>query len=374
MATRQDIRRYRANLLDELNSAALYRVLAANEKKPDIAEIYRRLADTEQEHAMSWAARLEGEGAKVPSFHPSWRTRVLSWLAGRFGVESVLPTLAAVEKNASDGYDRQPEAKDMIATERSHARLLRRIDESVQGGKGGAAVAQVEGRHRGAGGNALRAAVLGASDGLLSNFNLVMGVAGAQMSGQAILLTGFAGLLAGAISMALGEWISVQSSRELYREQLRTEKEEIAADPEEEIEELVLIYQARGLQEPEARSIAVRIMEDPDTALETLARDELGIDPGELGGSAWEAAFTSFFLFAAGAVLPVIPYIFFSGNTAILVSAGLSTMGLFFIGAAITLFTGRSVAYSGSRQVLFGLVAAGVTFSIGRLIGVAVAG
>jgi VIT1/CCC1 family predicted Fe2+/Mn2+ transporter/rubrerythrin len=374
MATRQDIRRYRANLLDELNSAALYRVLAANEKNPDIAEIYRRLAETEQEHAVSWAERLEEAGAKVPSFHPSWRTRVLSWLAGRFGVETVLPTLTAVERNASDGYGLQPEAKDMVATERTHARLLRRIDESVQGGKGGAAVAQIEGRHRGAGGNALRAAVLGASDGLLSNFNLVMGVAGAQMSGKAILLTGFAGLLAGAISMALGEWISVQSSRELYREQLRTEKEEITADPEEELEELVLIYQARGLHESEARSLAVRIMEDPDTALETLARDELGIDPGELGGSAWEAAFTSFFLFAAGAILPVVPYIFFSGNAAIFASAGLSTLGLFLIGSAITLFTGRSVAYSGSRQVLFGLVAAGVTFSLGRLIGVAVAG
>ncbi len=374
MATRQDIRRYRANLLDELNSAALYRVLAANEKNPDIAEIYRRLADTEQDHAVSWAKRLEEAGAKVPSFHPSWRTRVLSWLAGRFGVETVLPTLTAVERNASEGYGRQPEAKDMIATEQSHARLLRRIDESVQGGKGGAAVAQIEGRHRGAGGNALRAAVLGASDGLLSNFNLVMGVAGAQMSGKAILLTGFAGLLAGAISMALGEWISVQSSRELYRKQINTEKEEIAADPEEEIEELVLIYQARGLQESEARSLAARIMEDPDTALETLARDELGIDPDELGGSAWEAAFTSFFLFAAGAILPVIPYIFFSGSSAIFASAGLSASGLFLIGTAITLFTGRSVAYSGTRQVLFGLVAAGVTFSIGRMIGVAVAG
>jgi VIT1/CCC1 family predicted Fe2+/Mn2+ transporter len=183
-----------------------------------------------------------------------------------------------------------------------------------------------------------------------------------------------AGLLAGAISMALGEWISVQSSRELYEEQMAREKEEIDFDPQEEVEELVLIYRARGLGEPEARELATRLMSDPDTALETLARDELGIDPDELGGSAWEAAITSFLLFAVGAILPVSPYFFMSGFGAIVASAGLSTAGLFFIGAAITLFTGRSVLYSGARQILFGLVAAGVTFSIGRLIGVTIAG
>jgi VIT1/CCC1 family predicted Fe2+/Mn2+ transporter len=201
-----------------------------------------------------------------------------------------------------------------------------------------------------------------------------MGVAGAAMSAKSILLTGMAGLLAGAISMALGEWISVQSSRELYEEQMAREKEEIDFDPQEEVEELVLIYRARGLGEPEARELATRLMSDPDTALETLARDELGIDPDELGGSAWEAAITSFLLFAVGAILPVSPYFFMSGFGAIVASAGLSTAGLFFIGAAITLFTGRSVLYSGARQILFGLVAAGVTFSIGRLIGVTIAG
>lgn len=374
MATRKEIKRYKANLADELNSAALYRILAANEKSPEIAEVYRRLADTEQGHAAAWAELLEEAGIKAPEFHPSWQTRVLSLLARFFGAETVLPTLAEIERTASAGYDKQPEAEGMIASERSHARILGRIDEAVRGGMGGAAVAQVEGRHRGAGGNALRAAVLGASDGLLSNFNLVMGVAGAQLSGRSILLTGFAGLLAGAISMALGEWISVQSSRELYQEQLRAERDEIAANPEEEMEELILIYQARGLEETAARALAGRIMSDQETALDALARDELGIDPGELGGSAWEAAFTSFFLFAAGAVLPVIPYIFLSGNTALLVSAGLSALGLFLIGAAITLFTGRSVAYSGTRQVLFGLAAAAATFTVGRLIGVALTG
>jgi len=374
MASRQDIKRYRANLLDELNSAALYRALAAKEKSEGLAELYRRLADTEQEHAAAWAARLEEAGEQVPSFRPSWRTRVLAMLAGRFGVDTVLPTLAGIERNATSGYDDQPEAAEMVDVERSHARLLSRLDESVRGGRGGAAVARIEGRHRTAGGNALRAAVLGASDGLLSNFNLVMGVAGAALSGTAIMLTGVAGLLAGAISMALGEWISVQSSRELYQEQLEREKEEIASAPEEELEELVLIYQARGLAEQEARALATRLMGDRDTALETLARDELGIDPDELGGSAWEAAVTSFLLFAAGAILPVVPYFFLAGTAALAASAGLSAAGLFCIGAAITLFTGRPVLWSGARQVLFGLAAAGVTYSVGRLIGVTIAG
>jgi VIT1/CCC1 family predicted Fe2+/Mn2+ transporter len=374
MVSRQDIKRYRANLRDELNSAALYRSLAANEENEELVEVYGRLADTEQDHADAWAKRLEAAGARVPSFRPSWRTRTLAMLAGRFGVDTVLPTLAGIERNATFGYDGQPEAADMVDVERSHARLLSRIDQSLRGGRGGAAVAQIEGRHRTAGGNALRAAVLGASDGLLSNFNLVMGVAGAALSGKAILLTGMAGLLAGAISMALGEWISVQSSRELYQEQIERERDEIASDPEEEVEELVLIYRARGLSKPQARALAERLMGDPTTALETLARDELGIDPDELGGSAWEAAITSFLLFAAGAILPVIPYFFLSGTTALVASAGLSTVGLFLIGAAITLFTGRPVLYSGTRQVLFGLAAAAVTFSVGRLIGVTIAG
>jgi VIT1/CCC1 family predicted Fe2+/Mn2+ transporter len=238
----------------------------------------------------------------------------------------------------------------------------------------GAALAQLEGRHRSAGGNALRAAVLGANDGLVSNFSLIMGVAGAEVANSTIVLTGIAGLLAGAISMALGEWISVQSSRELYQKQIKIEREEIAASPEEEAEELALIYQARGLEENAARQLAQQIMSSADSALEALSRDELGINPEELGGSAWEAAITSFLLFAIGAIIPLIPFFFLSGGTAIVVSAIFGAIGLFAIGAVITLFTGRSVLYSGTRQMLFGLAAAAVTFLIGRLIGVSVAG
>ncbi|HTP07457.1 MAG TPA: VIT1/CCC1 transporter family protein, partial [Anaerolineae bacterium] len=183
-----------------------------------------------------------------------------------------------------------------------------------------------------------------------------------------------AGMLAGSFSMALGEWISVQSSRELYQKQIRTEKEEIASNPEEEIQELSLIYQARGLDEATAAQLAQQIMSNEETALDTLSRDELGIDPEDLGGSAWEAAIASFFLFALGAIIPVFPFLFLSGTPAIVASLACSAVGLFLIGTIITLFTGRSVLYSGTRQVLFGLGAAAITFLIGKVLGVSVAG
>jgi VIT1/CCC1 family predicted Fe2+/Mn2+ transporter len=370
----EDIRRYLENLKDERNSTTLYLALAESEKNPKIAEIYRRLAATEQGHADAWAERIRAAGGTVPVFRPAWQTRTLIWIARRFGIPSILPTLSSIETSASRTYTGQADSRDMVASENSHARLLRHMGQTAGGGMEGGLLARFEGRHRSAGGNALRAAVLGASDGLISNFNLVMGVAGAQLSSANILLTGMAGLLAGAISMALGEWISVQSSRELYEKQIQTEKEEIAAMPEEEIEELSLIYQARGLARDEAHLLASRIMSNPDTALDTLAREELGINPEDLGGSAWEAALTSFLLFAVGAIIPVIPFVFLDGAAAIAVSAALSGGGLFLTGAAITLFTGRSVWTSGMRQVLFGLAAAAVTFTIGRLLGVSIAG
>jgi VIT1/CCC1 family predicted Fe2+/Mn2+ transporter len=288
------------------------------------------------------------------------------------GVEAVLPTLSDIERNSAGDYCKQEEASDMAPTELSHARILHHLALTTKGGMEGSTLARIEGRHRMAGGNALRAAVLGASDGLLSNFGLLMGVAGASLASRNILFTGIAGLFAGGISMALGEWISVQSSRELYERQIMTEKAEIEADPTEEIEELVLIYQSRGFDEAAARSFATHIMSDRESAVETLAREELGITPGELGGSAWEAALTSFLLFALGAVLPVLPYLAFTGNRAVAASAALSGLGLFFLGVAITLFTGKPVIYSGLRQMLIGFAAAAATFLIGRIIGVSI--
>ncbi|MDF3043484.1 MAG: protein of unknown function, transrane, partial [Thermomicrobiales bacterium] len=238
----------------------------------------------------------------------------------------------------------------------------------------GEAVARLEGRHRAGGGNALRAAVLGANDGLVSNASLVMGVAGAELSGQAILITGLAGLMAGSLSMALGEWLSVQSARELFEHQIGIEREELLAAPEEEAEELALIYQAKGLDPARARELGQRLVQDHDAALDTLAREELGIDPEELGGSAWVAAITSFLLFAVGAIIPVLAYFFVAGTTALIISVVLSVIGLFVIGAAITVITGRSALRSGLRQVLFGVAAATITFGVGRLFGTTLGG
>lgn len=357
------------NLVDELNGAALYDSLAAAENDHRLAEVYRRLADVERRHADRWRRKLEDAGEALPSFAPSWRTKTLGWMARRFGTGAVLPSVRWLERADTKKYALQSDATDFHADERSHSRVISLMSD-MRGGFAGSDVAQIEGRHRAAGGNALRAAVLGANDGLVSNLSLVMGVAGAALSERTILITGFAGLLAGAGSMALGEWLSVQSSREFYRHQIETEAEEIANMPEEEEEELALIYQARGLDEAKAKEFAASVMRNSETAVETMAREELGIDPGELGGSAWVAAFTSFLLFAIGAIVPVLPFVFANGRTALVLSIAFSTVALFLVGAGITLFTGRSVMFSGSRQVLFGLIAAALTFGIGRAVGV----
>lgn len=368
--------RYRANWQDEIESAALYTAIAAAEPNPSLAEVYRRLAAVEAEHARFWEAQLRAAGQPVPPHRLGWRARTLIWLVGRFGPAFVLPTIGSLERMDSRAYQAQPESRAtaLPAQERSHARVLQAIVTGTPGGMEGPALAQLEGRHRASSGNALRAAVLGASDGLLSNFSLVMGVAGAATEGQAVLVAGLAGLLAGAFSMALGEWISVQSSRELYERQIGIERDELEQNPAEEQEELALIYQAKGLPEEQARALAARLIADPATALDTLAREELGVDPDELGGSAWEAAISSFLLFAVGAIVPVLPFLFLSGLAAVGLSVALSTLGLFGIGAAITLLTGRSVWYSGMRQVLVGLAAAAITFGMGRLIGIALGG
>src|SRR5215475_14798785 len=367
--------RYRTNLQGEVDGASLYRALAETEKDPHLSEVYSRLAAVEEAHAEFWRKQLGRVGAKVGRLQPGWRIRMLAWLARRFGPQFVLPTISGFEKRDSRQYDDQKEAVagGLHMAERSHNRVIQAVVESLPGGVSGGVLARVEGRHR-LGGNALRAAVLGANDGLVSNLSLVMGVAGAELSGPTILVTGLAGLLAGACSMAMGEWLSVQSARELNQRQLAIEAEEIETVPEEEQQELALIYEAKGLTEDEAKAIAAKLMADKDSALDALAREELGIDPHELGGSAWAAAGTSFVLFAGGAIVPVAPFLFLTGTSAVILSLLVSALTLFLVGAAITLFTGRNVLSTGMRQLLFGAVAAGVTYGIGHLLGVTLAG
>ncbi len=375
MPDRNNAERYRSNLQDELDSAVLYRALAESEDTPQMREVYRRLAAIEEKHAALWREQLAKTGASAGRYRASLRTRILAWLACQFGASLVLPMVAASEREDRGMYDDQPEARaaGLPGVERSHSRVLQAASRPIKGGLSGSALAQIEGRHR-TGGNALRAAVLGANDGLVSNLSLVMGVAGAEFSGKTVLVTGLAGLLAGACSMAMGEWLSVTSARELYGQQIATEKTELEEMPEEEQEELELIYQAKGLPADKAKELAARIIANPATALDTLVREELGIDPDDLGGSPWTAAGTSFVLFAIGAIFPVAPFFFLSGTAVIVTSVAVSACAMFAIGAGTTLFTGRGMLFSGARQVGIGLAAAAVTFGLGRLIGVSLGG
>ncbi|MGH6990937.1 MAG: VIT1/CCC1 transporter family protein [Stellaceae bacterium] len=376
MADDSSIRRYRSNVQDEVDSAALYRAMAKAESNSRLKQVYDRLAMVEEAHAEFWKNRLAGLGAADAGRGPGWRSRALSWLARRLGPDTVLPIINAMERTGGAGYDSQPEAvlAGLPAAERSHARIVQAMAGSSTGGISGGALARIEGRHRTGSGNALRAAVLGANDGLVSNLSLVTGVIGADLAAHAVLLTGIAGLIAGACSMGMGEWLSVTSAREFVARQLATEADELAEFPEEEKQELALIYEAKGMPEAEAKRLAERIIGNAETALDTLAREELGIDPVEMGGSPWLAAASSFLLFAVGAAVPVVPLFFFDGIAAAGVSAGLSAAAMFAIGAGATLYTGRSVLYSGGRQLAIGIAAAAITFGLGRLIGAVVGG
>jgi VIT1/CCC1 family predicted Fe2+/Mn2+ transporter len=375
MGPNTDAARYRADLQGEVDSASLYRTLAVTEPDAQTSAIFRKLAAVEDAHAEFWRKNLERIGARIPSQRPGWRTRALAWLARRFGPEFVLPTINVLEHADSATYDQQPEAieRGLPVAERSHARVLDAL-AGKSGGLAGGTIAKLEGRHRAMGGNALRAAVLGANDGLVSNLSLVMGVTGAATEQRVVLLTGLAGLFAGACSMAMGEWLSVNSARELYEHQVANEAEELKQVPDEELEELVLIYQAKGLGETEAQALAGRLMANKDTALDTLVREELGLDPKELGGSPWAAAGWSFCLFAAGAAVPVLPLFVTHGLAATISSAVASAVALACVGAGTSLFTGRSALFSAARQIAIGALAAAMTFAMGMLAGVTLSG
>ena len=360
--------RYRRNLQNEVDGAAIYRAMAAGEEHPALVELYTSLAEAEERHARFWGERMREAGTAPPPLRPTWQARALIMAARRLGPQWVLPTVAQQEREGRKMYDHQPEASgtSLPGDERSHARILRELGGS---GLPGDAIARLEGRHRSIGGNALRAAVLGANDGLVSNLSLVMGVAGASLGGQTILITGLAGLLAGAASMAMGEWISVRSSSEAAARQLEIEADELDTFPEEEAEELRLIYQAKGMAPEDAATLADHVMADRETALQVQAREELGIDPDELEGSPMVAALSSFVLFAIGAVIPVLPFAFTSGVPAVVTAVVGSGLGLFGLGAAITIFTGLGGVRSGLRQLAIGWAAAAVTYGIGAAIG-----
>ena len=370
-AAADELERWRLARREEVDAAAVYRALAEHEPDAGRRALLERIAADEERHARFFEERLRAAGADPGPATPSARARLLAGLAARFGRSVVAPTMLARERVGARGYEALPGAEGLARDELEHERLLERLGAAGRGRPVGPALTALERSHRG-GGNALRAAVLGVNDGLVSNLSLVMGVSGAGIASDDVLLTGIAGLIAGAGSMAMGEWISVTSSRELYERELEVERAEIREQPEEELAELQLVYEQKGLTPAQAAELADAIMADEETALETLAREELGIDPQELGGSAWVAAATSFALFVVGAVVPVLAFAFLDGAAAVAASLGASVVALFLIGAAITLFTGRSALVSGGRQLAFGLGAAGVTYGVGALFGVAV--
>jgi vacuolar iron transporter family protein len=365
------VRRWRELLAGERDAAALYSRMADAESG-ERRQIFQELAAIERRHAAHWEDKLRAAGADIPPpTRPSLRTRVLGLAARRFSTTAVLPLIERGERADATVYDADPDAAPgMAAEERGHARTLARLGD---GGRPDPRrqIARREPWHRGDRSGGLRAAVFGVSDGLVSNAALVMGFAGSGAPRTAILLAGIAGLLAGAFSMAAGEYVSMSSQREMYEREISLESQEIAEKPEEERAELVLLYRAKGLDRTEAELLADKIMADPDVALDTLAREELGLDPDELG-SPWTAALSSLLAFAAGAFVVVLPYLFTGGAVALYVAIGLVAVALFAVGAGIGVLNGRLFLRSGIRQLVAGGLAAAVVFGVGHLIGTTV--
>src|SRR5207249_7336996 len=275
--------------------------------------------------------------------------RLVAGLVRRYGPRAMRGILAAMKVRGLSGY--------------SHA---------APGHPAPTSADEVGKRHRGiAGGGNLRAAVFGVNDGLVSNASLILGIAGANPDPHVVLLAGVAGMAAGAFAMAAGEYVSVRSQRELFEYQIGLERDELEEYPEAEAQELALIYKAKGLSGSEAERVAKQLVADPEHALDTLAREELGLNPEELG-SPWGAAISSLLSFALGAAVPLLPFAFGAGTHALALAGVLTAVALFGVGATLSLFTGRGALASGARMLLLGGLAATVTFGAGRLFGVGI--
>ena len=357
----QDVPRWRRNLQSELDSAAIYTAMSRKEPDASVAALYRRLGTAEARHARVWAKKLRAADALRRFPRASWRARLLIAVAHRLGPDVVGRSLVARETAERESYSAQDDAlaAALIADEQFHGRVLGRITRAKLSGAGMARL-----------GNALRAAVLGVNDGLVSNLSLVMGVIGAGGDDHAVVVAGFAGMLAGALSMGLGEWLSVQSSRELYERQFTIERDNVQAAPEAEEEEIALIYTSQGMREADARAIARRLISGSlGGAVERSANDQ---ELGDLGGSAWTASFTSFAMFAGGAVIPLVAFAFAHGVTAAVLSALITGAALFLSGCIATTVTGKSWLRAGLRSLLIGYAAAAIVYGVGRLLGVAI--
>ncbi|MDP2961146.1 MAG: VIT1/CCC1 transporter family protein [Sulfurimicrobium sp.] len=335
---------------EEKRSAYLYRIISDAESGTPLQILFLELAQAAERQAEIWAAEAAKTGVALPqAYLPELRVRITARLVRRFGVRSMRPVLAAMKVRGMSLYASEPAGHAMPT-----------------------ALEQIGRRHKGMGGGNLRAAVFGVNDGLVSNASLIMGVAGASGQSGVIMLSGIAGLLAGAFSMAAGEYLSVRSQREMYEYQIGLERDELEQYPDEEAAELALIFQAKGLDREEARRLSDKLIADPDLALDTLTREELGLNPDELG-SPWGAALFSLIAFAIGAMVPLLPFLVTTGSVALLSSIGATVAALFFVGAALSLFTGRHAWLGGLRMLAIGAAAGGATFLIGKALGVTLA-
>jgi VIT1/CCC1 family predicted Fe2+/Mn2+ transporter len=339
----------------EKESAWLYRLVAAAESDPRKSELFLKLAAAAEEQAAKWQLAAARAAPAVSTdarrFVPSLRARIVARLLKRFDPRSLRAVLAAMKLRGLSVYS---------------------APASVAGHAMPTSLAEVGARHRSALGGSLRAGVFGVNDGLVSNVSLVLGVAGAGAASGYVLTTGVAGLLAGALSMAAGEYVSVRSQREMYEYQIALEREELAEYPQEEAEELALIYQARGVSLAQARAVSQALLAQPQQALEVLAREELGLNPDDLG-SPWRAATTSFVAFAAGAAVPLLPFLVgLAGGRATAAAALVTLAALFGVGLGLSLFTGRHAVRGALRMVLIGGGAGAVSFLVGRAVGVAI--
>jgi VIT1/CCC1 family predicted Fe2+/Mn2+ transporter len=375
-------KRFLGYLADERDAARLYRALAGIAQGPQ-REALLELAGIEDRHAAHWIEQLTQRGVPIPADTPSaGAADAILARAREFGLDSVLGDLEQAERDAQGVYDAEEfAAPGMADDERVHERTLRSMRAPSDGSANAAAAdkkldgdwlreqfARAEPWHRADKSGALRAAIFGMSDGLVSNAALIMGFAGSGVANRTVAFAGLAGLLAGAFSMAAGEYVSVAGQRDVFNREIALEAAELADHPQDEERELKLLYQAKGMDAELAAAAAARVMSDPKIALDTLVREELGLDPQDLG-SPVKVAGSSFAAFAVGAALPLLPFALIPGTAAVVVSIVLTALALLLVGGTVGRLSGAGTARSALRQFAVGAAAAVVTYVIGRAVG-----
>ena len=358
-------RSIKEHIQSSIRDAAIYGALSQYESDDERAADYRRLQEIELELARRWA-KVGGYSNTGGDRHRLSISLVLFKLIGRVLSSSALARILGrrhLRKVIATSEDIQQYDLRSHAVESTE--LLKRL-----GGGDEESDDHAEHGYLASESGALRAGVLGINDGLVSNLSLVMGVAGGISDSSLVLLAGLAGLVAGALSMAAGEYISVASQREFYSNLVRWERAELILWPQEEESELAEIFRQKGLEEHEAEQVAARIMSEPDAALDVHVREELGIDPDDLGGSPWIAAISSFISFAVGALIPIVPFIFGAeGTSGVATGAAISAVSLIIVGGGLGWITGIGIIKAALRMLLIGTVAAAITYGVGAVIG-----